>query len=69
MLIIDNKTLQDPLPLYEVQEVSMKQALALLKSSSSNSVEPLTQPDDIAMPMVNGVSADLQGMGSSTLQR
>ncbi len=58
MLIIDRNRSINLLPVYEVQEVSMKEALALLKSNQKNAA-------DILLPQVDNHSPRVQGSSES----
>ncbi|MEN8177077.1 MAG: hypothetical protein ABFS39_00475 [Pseudomonadota bacterium] len=67
MLIIDDNYTSYLLPVYEVQEVSVKEALALLKSDQRNPADSLSKHADSCLPLVAGGSSGFQGMVSSSL--
>ena len=67
MLIFDNKILLNPLPVYDVQEVTMEEALALLKSDLRNETKPLSDHTDNSLPMGSRIVTEPRGLGGSSL--
>ena len=67
MLIINENESSHPLPVYEVQEVSVKEALILLKTYQRNNADSLIMHPD-SRYIVSGTSTpELQGMSVSKL--
>ncbi len=64
MLIINDNHVTSSLPVYEVQEVSVKEALALLKSVQGNDSDPLIKHVDSSLFSARETHSALQGFNS-----
>ncbi len=60
MLIINDNQLSESLPVYEVQEVTVKEALALIKSAQLNSEDPPVQQLDRSLFIARDTSSRFQ---------